>query len=222
MTQKHNHLIVPTKSNKEEWIKSIQEDAHKIKVGNTTLDCNNLNLNWKDLTKIMNILSSNGANLMMVISSSLETIISASALGLKSDLSIYQHKQLEQESKESSQGSVDINNITFKKGTLRSGEELEAEGDILLLGDVNPGASISASGNVMVWGRLRGIAHAGKNGDKNSKIIALELRPVQLRIANFVARGPEEKPEQGFAEEAHLEGKNIVISPAKATQLKLH
>ena len=71
----------------------------------------------------------------------------------------------------------------------------------------------------MVWGRLRGIAHAGKQGNKLSKIIALELRPLQLRIAAEVARGPSEKPEPGLAEEALIKGSKIIIQPANCRNL---
>ena len=86
---------------------------------------------------------------------------------------------------------------------------------MLLLGDVNPGAKVSAEGDVMVWGRLRGTAHAGKSGNDQAKIVALQLRPLQLRISNKVARGPEEQPQEGFAEEALIESGQIVIKPAR-------
>ena len=106
--------------------------------------------------------------------------------------------------------------MLFHHGTLRSGEHLDAFGDVLVLGDVNPGARISAGGNVMVWGRLRGIAHAGKPGNNQAKITALQLRPLQLRIADKIARGPDEKPEQGLAEEALIDQGKIIIQPANS------
>ena len=108
--------------------------------------------------------------------------------------------------------------LLFHQGTLRSGDHLSAEGDVLLLGDVNPGARISAGGDVMVWGRLRGIAHAGQDGDTKAKIVALQLRPLQLRIAAAVARGPEDQPHPGLAEEARLEAGTIMIEPARANR----
>ena len=92
------------------------------------------------------------------------------------------------------------------------------EYDILIVGDVNPGAIVLAGGNIMIWGKLRGIAHAGRDGNASAKITALQLRPLQLRIANKVARGPKEKPEEGFAEEALIEEGIIVIKPARTTQ----
>ena len=106
----------------------------------------------------------------------------------------------------------------FHKGTLRAGETLEAFNDVLIAGDVNPGAMVLAGGNIMIWGRLRGVAHAGKEGNECAKITALQLMPLQLRIANKVARGPTDKPEEGFAEEALIEDDAIVIKPARTTQ----
>jgi septum site-determining protein MinC len=102
------------------------------------------------------------------------------------------------------------------RGTLRSGDHLEAEGTVLVLGDVNPGARVSAGGHVLVWGRLRGVAHAGCRGEQRARIVALQLRPLQLRIASAVARGPEDAPPEGLAEQASLvEGEIIRIDPAE-------
>ena len=66
----------------------------------------------------------------------------------------------------------------------------------------------------MVWGRLRGIAHAGRSGDRTACIVALYLHPLQLRIADAVARGPQEVPPVGLAEKAHLVDGRIQIDPA--------
>lgn len=104
--------------------------------------------------------------------------------------------------------------LTLRRGTLRSGDHLEAEGSVLVLGDVNPGARVSAGGHVLVWGRLRGMAHAGRDGDTTARIVALQLRPLQLRIADAVARGPEDSPPPGMAEEASLVDGMIQLVPA--------
>jgi septum site-determining protein MinC len=105
--------------------------------------------------------------------------------------------------------------LTIHRGTLRSGDHLEVEGSLLVLGDVNPGARVSAGGDVRVWGRLRGVAHAGNRGNRQARIVALQLRPLQLRIAEAVARGPEEQPPAGFCEQAVLEQGAIAIQPAE-------
>jgi septum site-determining protein MinC len=108
-------------------------------------------------------------------------------------------------------------NLTIHRGTLRSGDHLQVKGSVLLLGDVNPGARVSAGGSVLVWGRLRGVAHAGCHGDPAATITALQLRPLQLRIAGAVARGPQDSPPAGFTETAALVDSSIEIGPAEAS-----
>ncbi|GCE64104.1 septum site-determining protein MinC [cyanobiont of Ornithocercus magnificus] len=105
--------------------------------------------------------------------------------------------------------------ILFHQGTLHAGDQLSARGDILILGDVNPGASVHAGGNVMVWGRLRGVAHAGRYGDTSARIVALQLHPLQLRIGNSIACGPDELPQPGVVEEAILKEGVIQIEVAR-------
>jgi septum site-determining protein MinC len=105
--------------------------------------------------------------------------------------------------------------LSIHQGTLRSGDHRHGEGALLVLGDVNPGAQVSAEGHVLVWGRLRGIAHAGRSGDRTARIVALHLHPLQLRIADQVARGPAEAPPPGLAEKAHLVSGRIQIDPAE-------
>lgn len=105
--------------------------------------------------------------------------------------------------------------LSIHRGTLRAGDHLQVEGALLVLGDVNPGARVSAAGDVRIWGRLRGVAHAGCRGDGRARIVALQLRPLQLRIAEAVARGPEDQPPAGFCEEAVLLDGGIAIRPAE-------
>lgn len=109
--------------------------------------------------------------------------------------------------------------LSIHQGTLRSGDHRHALGSLLVLGDVNPGAQVSAAGHVMVWGRLRGIAHAGHAGDRTACVVALQLHPLQIRIADLVARGPSEAPPAGLAEKAHLVAGRIQIDPAEPSWL---
>ncbi|MFM7651486.1 MAG: septum site-determining protein MinC [Vulcanococcus sp.] len=112
---------------------------------------------------------------------------------------------------------TETNGLSIHRGTLRSGDHLQVDGSLLVLGDVNPGARVSAGGDVRVWGKLRGIAHAGCRGAREARIVALQLRPLQLRIAEAVARGPEDLPPAGFCEEAVLVDGAIAIRPAEPT-----
>ena len=81
---------------------------------------------------------------------------------------------------------VAISETKFHRGSLRSGQRLETEGSIVIIGDVNSGAEVIASDNIVVLGNLRGLAHAGAKGNKNAIIAAGKLDTVQLRISNIV------------------------------------
>lgn len=83
-----------------------------------------------------------------------------------------------------------IRTITVKK-TVRSGQKIEFDGNVLVWGDVNPGAEIVATGDVVVMGKLRGTVHAGALGDKYAKVFAFQLNPVQIRIAGIISRDAE-------------------------------
>lgn len=78
---------------------------------------------------------------------------------------------------------------------MRSGQNVTFDGNVLVFGDVNPGAEIIATGFIMVMGTLRGIAHAGFAGDDKAWVMAYRLQPSLLRIANCIARAPEEEPQ---------------------------
>lgn len=75
---------------------------------------------------------------------------------------------------------------------IRSGQIMEITGDLLLIGDVNPGAKVVATGNIYVMGVLRGVAHAGVNGNTSAFIAASKMEPTQLMIADIVSRAPDE------------------------------
>ncbi len=89
---------------------------------------------------------------------------------------------------------------------VRSGQVIEVTGDVLLVGDVNPGGKLIATGNIFVLGGLRGIAHAGSLGNRQAVIAASYMQPMQLRIADYISRSPDYESlgvymECGFIEE---------------------
>ena len=81
---------------------------------------------------------------------------------------------------------IAISETKFHRGSLRSGQRLETEGSLVILGDVNSGAEVIASDNIVVLGALRGLAHAGAKGNKQAIIAAGLFDAVQVRIANVV------------------------------------
>ena len=103
----------------------------------------------------------------------------------------------------------------FYRGTLRSGQVLESDSSVIILGDVNPGAKIISAGNVVILGSLKGTVYAGVNGDEASFVVALEMNPVQIRIGDTIARCSDKpkrfsKPETKIA---YVDGGNIYIDP---------
>ena len=80
----------------------------------------------------------------------------------------------------------------YHKGSIRSGQCLTFDGSVVVIGDVNPGGEIKASGNIIILGQLKGIAHAGCNGMTDAFVSAIYMIPVQLRIADIITRFPKE------------------------------
>jgi len=99
------------------------------------------------------------------------------------------------------------------EGTVRSGDRISSNGNLCIIGDVNPGAIVSAKKNIYVWGKLQGVAFAGKSGNKNASIASLYLNPLQLRIADVIAIGPKEKPNNCYPEIAVIDKQTIIIKP---------
>ena len=99
------------------------------------------------------------------------------------------------------------------EGTVRSGDRISSNGNLCIIGDVNPGAIVSAKKNIYVWGKLLGIAFAGKGGNNKSSISSLYLRPLQLRIADIIAIGPKDKPQNSYPEIALIDNQTIIIKP---------
>ena len=84
-------------------------------------------------------------------------------------------------------------NGQFYRGTLRSGQKIEVDGSIVILGDINPGAQIVAGGNVVVLGCLKGTVHAGYPEDNSAFVAALMMEPMQIQIGSYIARSPDQR-----------------------------
>lgn len=101
----------------------------------------------------------------------------------------------------------------FLKNTVRSGQVIKYQGNIVIIGDVNPGAEIYAAGNIIVLGSLKGNAHAGSNGNSKAIIAAFELQPKLLQIANVVTRSPEDDVKPPYPEVAKIKESCIIVEP---------
>lgn len=115
---------------------------------------------------------------------------------------------------------------TYIKQTLRSGQNVNFDGNVFIIGDCKPGSEITASGDITVWGVLSGIAHAGAKGNVKANIRALKINAIQLRIANLFSRRPDsmlkektKKTESFTPEEARITNGEIKIFTLKNNQL---
>ena len=178
--------------------------------GPALLDCGDRSVTLPELRSIAAALEQAGLALRRVEAREALSLVPAAALGLETAL----HRGGGPMEEPAATEATEAAGLTIHRGTLRAGDHLQVEGSVLVLGDVNPGARVTAGGDVRVWRRLRGVAHAGCQGNGDARIVALQLRPLQLRIAAAVARGPEDLPPVGFCEEALLDNGAIAIRPA--------
>lgn len=137
-------------------------------------------------------------------------------------------EELHKRSLEERLQSLDSTTGQFYKGNLRSGQVLETETSIIIIGDVNQGATVTSKGNIIVLGSLFGNVYAGAGGNQDAFVMALELDPVQIRIADTIARAPDKvgkmlwKREKEKVKEpkiAFRSGENIFIEPVSRTVL---
>lgn len=174
----------------------IGRQADFLKGAKLILDVDNHEINAASMGRLRDQLVDQGLSLWGVLSTSPLTEQSAQAMGLATRI-----HQAEPEPEEESPATDEIPSIStdadavLLKKTLRSGFRLAHPGHVTVIGDVNPGAEIIASGNIVVWGRLRGLVHAGAEGDENAIVCAMDLAPTQLRIADHIAIPPAERGE---------------------------
>ncbi|MGE5418260.1 MAG: septum site-determining protein MinC [Acidobacteriota bacterium] len=113
-------------------------------------------------------------------------------------------------------GKMDPGETMLVRKTIRSGQKLIHTGNIVVIGDVNPGAEIVAGGSIVIMGSIRGLAHAGSMGDEKAVVTALKLTPTQLRIANHITRPPEGEPAAfNYPEIAYIKDGRVVIDKFK-------
>ena len=120
---------------------------------------------------------------------------------------------------------LNSNSGQFYKGNLRSGQVLEVETSVIVIGDVNVGAKVVSKGNIIVIGNLKGNAFAGAGGNKDAFVLALGMQPIQIRIADFIARAPD-KTEKGFFREKSFFGrrkekKNVQEQMQQSLEIKI-
>jgi len=168
----------------------------------------NESLSSQQLSKLKNQFDKINPRSLCIYSNNRKTILSGKSLKIDSTFL----KEQEVKTKLLLLNSKQKDDI-LHKGTVRSGDRISSNGNLCIIGDVNPGAIVSAKKNIYVWGKLLGIAFAGKSGNKNASIASLYLNPLQLRIADVIAIGPNDKPQNFYPEIAVIDKQTIIIKP---------
>lgn len=157
-------------------------------------------LDVRQLQTIADALTEAQLQLKRVYTSRRQTAVAAATAGY----SVEQQSSIAHINQSAQEAAQALAEPLYLETTLRSGADIRHNGTVVILGDVNPGSSVVAEGDILIWGRLRGVAHAGSKGNARCLILALQMEPTQLRIADFVARPPETPPAQYYPEVAYV------------------
>jgi septum site-determining protein MinC len=202
----------------EEWLSGI--DALNKRIGEQNaffegaklaLDIGEMLVSASQLGRIRDDLSEQSITLWALLSTSERSIDNAKSLGLQVELP----KPSAAINRRTEPIIQDGEPAVFLQKTLRSGSKISYQGNVIVLGDVNPGAEIIATGNVMIWGKLRGTVHAGALGNADACVCAMDLNPTQLRIADFITIPPKRKGKPQ-PEIATVDGDKIIAKPWKS------
>jgi septum site-determining protein MinC len=189
------------------FVKNVEERASFFQGARVALNVGEIELRVAELSALRDQLSERGIALWAVLSDSPITERTAQNLGMATRLSNPRPTFVREEGDE-----LPLDAAKWIKGPLRSGGRVLFEGNVVVMGDVNTGAEIVAGGSVIIWGRLRGVVHAGAQGDEKAVVCALELIPTQLRIAGEIAVSPK-KHGKSHPEVARLKDGQLVADP---------
>ncbi len=205
-------LLRPLSESWEDVLQALEnalQDAEAFfRGGRVILDMGNQELTKEQLISLRAILDRYDMELWAILSENENTIHTARTHGLRTRLP----GDAPTKEPPPTPALPEANAMVVQR-TLRSGQSLKYPGHVVLLGDVNPGAEIIAGGHIIVWGKMRGLAHAGALGDEQAIICALELAPAQLRIAGHIGRPPEGRRRKSLPEIAKVIEGDIVVEP---------
>lgn len=191
-------------------IQEIKKQPEFFSGAKLILDVDNQILGASALGKLRDLLSDHNVTLWAILTNSPKTEQNAQVLGMATKI---HDSKIDDFGSFSDAPLADDEGIMVVK-TLRSGNSIEYPGHITIIGDVNPGAEVIAGGNIVIWGKLRGLVHAGAEGNEAAIICALDLSPTQLRIADKIAIPPE-KDEETKPEMAEIRGGQVVAEQWK-------
>ncbi len=182
-------------------------------------------LSQEDLTGIRDLLTQHQMVLRTVASANTPTQEAAQALGLRTigDGPAEEPSEVRdppsQPAPRPERGALEGTRGTLIRHLVRSGQVVRHTGHIVIMGDVNIGGEVVAGGDILIWGGLYGTAHAGAMGDSSAVICALDMSPLQLRIADVVARPEEDdRRKASLPEMAYVRGERIVVEAWQKTR----
>ncbi len=201
---------------REQLLHNIEDRAAFFQGARLALDVGSHVIKAADMGALRDKLGNYGITLTAVISSSLVTEKTALMLGIATKIQSPRRTSVADVRPMEEPVPLTGETAVFVQKTLRSGMKIENQGSVVILGDVNPGAEIMAGGNVIIWGRMKGTAQAGINGNDKAIICALEMSPMSLRIAGATLEGKPRKSKSG-PEYASLVSGMVIIQPWKHT-----
>jgi len=185
---------------------AIDERSDFFRGANVALQMSDRALSAAELGGLRDELSEREIALTAILGSSEQTRVAGADLGLALEVP---RPSIEQESElDPIEPNLGGGEAILVRRTLRSGHVIRHPGHVVVIGDINPGAEVVAGGNVVVWGRIRGVVHAGATGNTNAVVCALDLTPTQLRIGTQISISPERKgkprPEMAMLKEGQF------------------
>ncbi|MCS7177787.1 MAG: septum site-determining protein MinC [Anaerolineae bacterium] len=192
----------------------LEKGAAFFRGGRAALDVGSRSLDETRIRQVQDLLARYEVDLWAVRSTADATILATVRLGLTPLLGPEDAARRAQ-----SRGETHPEAPTHPAGglvverTVRSGQRIEHPGDVIVIGDVHAGAEIIAGRHIIVWGKLHGVVHAGALGDESAVVCALDLAPTQLRIADHIARSPEERRRRPVPEMARVHKGRIEAIP---------
>ncbi len=172
-------------------LSQVDQKADFFRGARVALQLENRELGAAALGRLRDDLAERQVNLWAVLSTAPQTRSAAADLGLALELTRTSARAVPEDVPADT--TLDGEQAVLIRRTLRSGHTIHFPGHVTVVGDVNPGAEIVAGGNILVWGRLRGVVHAGAAGDETAVVCALDLAPTQLRIASRIAVSPDRR-----------------------------
>ena len=186
----------------------LGENPAFFRGGRMAIDVGDRKLTSPEIEEVRSIAAHHQVELWALLSENPATEAEARGAGLVTELDYGQERRGPAEDDEEA-----TEKATIVQRTVRSGQSVRHPGHVVIIGDVNPGAEVVAGGSIVVWGRLRGLVHAGALGDENAVICALDLAPTQLRIGKHISRSPEVRPSKPVPEKASVQDGRIVAIP---------